>query len=298
MTKERVGVLGASGLLGASLLPLLIQRQWQVTAYSRRATDSIEVGIEWCRLDTNVNSIAPEVDSRIASWICLVPIWILPHYFPLLSAHGVRRVVALSSTSRFTKLRSSDPQEQAIVHWLSEGERRLIQWADNNDVEWVILRPTLIYGRGRDKNVAEIARFIRRFRFFPLLGRATGLRQPVHAEDVAAACTTALEMGKGRCAYNLSGGETLSYRDMVSRIFLALGRRPRLVTIPLWCFRLAISYVRLIPRYRRWSAAMAERMNQDLVFDHEDAKRDLDFSPRLFRPNGEEVQPIKLVRRE
>jgi hypothetical protein len=29
---------------------------------------------------------------------------------------------------------------------------------------------------------------------------------------------------------------------------------------------------------------MAERMNQDLIFDHEDASHDLGFAPRPFLP--------------
>jgi len=40
--------------------------------------------------------------------------------------------------------------------------------------------------------------------------------------------------------------------------------------------------MRLLPRYRHWSVAMAERMNSDLVFDHSDAERDFGFSPRPF----------------
>jgi nucleoside-diphosphate-sugar epimerase len=82
--------------------------------------------------------------------------------------------------------------------------------------------------------------------------------------------------------YNISGGETLTYREMVARVFAALGRRPLLLTVPLWAFRLAVSALRCLPRYRQWSAAMAERMNRDLVFDHTEAGRDIGFKPRPF----------------
>ncbi len=99
---------------------------------------------------------------------------------------------------------------------------------------WVILRPTLIYGFGRDKNIAEMARFIRRFGFCPVLGKAAGLRQPIHAEDVAAACLAALQTPcAANRAYNISGGATLTYRDMVARVFSALDRRPRLLSVEL-----------------------------------------------------------------
>ena len=220
----------------------------------------------------------------------MAPVWVLPDYFPLIEASGARRVVALSSTSRFTKVGSGDTAENAIAAKLIDAEARVQAWAESRGIEWVVLRPTLIYGQGRDKNISEMARFIRRFAFFPLFGSAQGLRQPIHAEDVAAACVAALQApGAANRAYNLSGGETLAYREMVARVFAALGRPARLVTVPLWAFRLAVAVLRRLPRYRHWSAAMAERMNQDLVFDHAEAARDFGFKPRGFALTAKDV---------
>jgi nucleoside-diphosphate-sugar epimerase len=215
---------------------------------------------------------------------------VLPDFFSLIEASGARRVVALSSTSRFTKVGSGDAAENAVAAKLIESEARVQAWAEQRGIEWVVLRPMLIFGMGRDKNISEIARFIRRFGVFPLLGRAQGLRQPIHAEDVAAACVAALQApNAANRAYNISGGETLAYRDMVARVFAALGHQVRLVTVPLWAFRLAVAIVRSLPRYRHWSAAMAERMNRDLVFDHADAARDLGFKPRGFELTAKDV---------
>jgi len=226
----------------------------------------------------------------ISDWVFLAPVWVLPEYFKMLESYGARRVVVLSSTSRFTKMDSSDSGEHEVAAKLAEGEERLRLWAEKSGVEWVVLRPTLIYGRGRDKNISEIARFVRRFGFFPLLGRAMGLRQPVHAEDMAAACVAALiSPAAVNRAYNLSGGETLSYREMVGRVFAALDRRSRFLTVPLGMFRMAVRCLRLLPRYRHWSPAMAERMNLDLVFDHAEASRDFGFSPRPFRLVAEDL---------
>jgi nucleoside-diphosphate-sugar epimerase len=222
-------------------------------------------------------------EGRVSFWVCVAPIWVLPDYFGLLDAQGARRVVVLSSTSRFTKDDSTDPEEQAIALRLTDAEARVREWAESRGVEWVILRPTLIYGLGRDKNIAEIARFIRRFGFFPVFGKANGLRQPIHAEDVAGACLAALHAPcAANRAYNISGGETLTYRNMVACVFSALGRRPRLLPVPLSAFRVAVALLRCLPRYRQWSAAMAERMSRDLVFDHAEAARDLGFKPRGF----------------
>jgi len=291
---NRVGVLGGTSLVGSCLLPLLTEAGWQVTAFSRQAVGGLSEGMEWRRLPlaAQASPIPPQKrdEGVTPNWICVAPIWVLPDYFGLLDAQGARRVVLLSSTSRFTKDDSADLEEQSIALRLADAEARVQEWAKSREVEWVILRPTLIYGWGRDKNIAEIARFIRRFGFFPLFGKANGLRQPIHAADVAGACVAALQAtGTANRAYNISGGETLTYRDMVGRIFTARGLRPRLLAVPLWAFRLALTVLHRLPRYRQWSTAMAERMNRDLVFDHSEAARDLAFEPRLFVLSAEDL---------
>ncbi len=288
----RVGVLGASSLVGRCVLPLLRDAGWHVMAYTRQPQQRDELGVSWLLLPTGASGRPISQDGAVVTpyWICVVPIWVLPDYFSLIEASGAQRVVVLSSTSRFNKVDSGDTAENAVAAKLIDSEARLQAWAEERGIEWVVLRPTLIYGLGRDKNISEIARFICRFGFFPLLGKAQGLRQPIHAVDVATACVSALQVhDAANHAYNISGGETLTYREMVARVFAALGRRPRLLTVPLWVFRLAVSVLRCLPRYRQWSAAMAERMNRDLVFDSTDAARDLGFKPRGFALAAEDL---------
>ena len=292
MAEARVGVLGASSLVGGCVLPLLRAAGWQVVAYTRLTQQRDELGVSWRVLPAGVSGRPVPQDNAAMTpyWICVAPIWVLPDYFSLIETSGARRVIALSSTSRFTKVGSGDTAENAVAAKLIDSEARLQAWAESHGIEWVILRPTLIYGHGRDKNVGEIARFIRCFGFFPVFGRAQGLRQPIHAEDVAVACVSALQAhDAANNAYNISGGETLAYHDMVARVFSALGRRPRLLTVPLLAFRLAVSVLRCLPLYRQWSAAMAERMNRDLVFDHAEAARDLGFKPRGFALAAEDL---------
>lgn len=278
--------MGATSLVGQCLLPLLRQDGWQVKAFSRRLMNDDSSGVQWIQLKKapeNRSVFAGEEMEGIHFWICIAPLWVLPDYFPMLDKYGARRIIALSSTSRFTKMNSSETEELIMARRLSESEDRLQTWAQAKGIDWVILRPTMIYGRGRDQNISEIIRLIRRFKFFPLLGRADGLRQPVHAEDVAAACLSVLgKLDVCNRDYNLSGAETLTYREMINRLFAVLGRRPRVIPVPLWFFRRAAAWVRFFSRNRHWTAQMAERMNVDLVFDHAEAAQDFNFSPRKF----------------
>ncbi len=286
MDDRHVGVLGARSLVGECLLPVLQEAGWKVTALSRQAMVSNCPGLEWRQWSAS----GMDVDCPIAHWISLLPIWILPEFFPLLERYGAQRVVALSSTSRFVKVESSEPWEREQAALLAGGEEQLQGWGKSTGKQWLVFRPTLVYGLGRDKNISEIARFIHRFGFFPLFAGGRGLRQPIHASDVAKVCAAAVgNVSASNRAYDISGADTLTYRDMVVEVFRGLGRRPRLVPVPLLSAKLAQSLIRLHPRYRHWSVAMLERMGQDLVFDHTQAARDFAFQPKRFVLAPEDV---------
>lgn len=265
-----VAVLGSTSLVAASLQPQLSQ-SYRVIPFSRAGA-------------------RPPVSDRIPFWVSLIPIVALSEWYPLIERYEPRRIVVLSSTSIFTKSSSSDEGERTTMLQFVEAEKKLAQWASARAVDFVILRPTLIYGRGLDRNVTQIANLIRRLGVFPICGSASGRRQPIHVDDVASACKSALEAphAAGR-SYNISGGETLTYKDMVARIFEALGKRPRFFETPLWLFQLAGPIVRVVPKFHDWSPSMAQRMNQDLIFDHSDAERDLDLEFRPFHVRVEDI---------
>jgi nucleoside-diphosphate-sugar epimerase len=293
MADNTIGLLGASSLVGGSLIPKLLGKNWKVIAFSRSRISVVHDSIEWRLIDAKTSTLATQSDEIIPYWICLAPIYILPTFFDSLKTHQIKRIVVLSSTSRFTKSFSSNFNEKKNAAQLAASEEKLKDWAEANQIEWIILRPTLIYGFGKDKNISEIARFIARFRFFPLFGAASGLRQPLHAEDVAQACFSALTTPSvSNRSFNLSGGDAISYKEMVIRIFAAFNIRPTLISIPLTWFKLAIAGLRVFPRFRLWSASMAERMNTDLYFDHSDAASALNFSPRSFKLTKQDLPKI------
>jgi nucleoside-diphosphate-sugar epimerase len=278
---EPILVLGATSLVGRYLLPRLAAHRCVAVALSRSPPTGGDDGIRWIAGDLEApQALALPVAETVFS---LCPIWLLPPALPALRAAGMRRLVAFSSTSALTKARSPDPAERATAARLAGAEEAMQAFCEAEGVAWTVLRPTMIYAEGEDGNVSRLARLAERLRVLPLAGRARGLRQPVHAEDLAWAATAAAQapLAEGR-TYALPGGETLSYRAMVDRIFLGLDRTPRTLRLPEPLWRLAFALT------RRWlpgaSAAMGERMNQDLAFDGGPASRDFGWAPRPFKP--------------
>ena len=275
MRSGTLAVLGARSLLGQPLLQPAAERYARVVAFSRQPpVDAKTAAWVWA------DPCTAEAPGPLEDWVSVAPIWVVPDYFSLIERSGGRRLVVLSSTSVLTKASSDDPHERAVVERLQTGEAGVKAWAASRDIDCTVLRPTLVYGYRRDQNVEAIARMIRRLGWVALPSGAHGQRQPVHADDVAAAALAALARADGQRTFILSGGETLSYRAMVERIFAAEGRRPRILTLPLPLLALP---ARLgLPGLP--SAAMLRRMREDLVFDHAAARTALGFEPRPFQP--------------
>ena len=207
-----------------------------------------------------------------------------PGALEALANMGMRRLIAFSSTSRFTKAASPHAGERQIADRLAQAEAAVISFCQSKDIGWTILRPTLIYAEGQDENISRLARLIQRIGVLPIAGSGRGRRQPVHAADLA---RVAVRASQTDCAlnkaYDLPGGETLTYRTMAERVFIGLDRRPRIVNIPLSLWQAGLWLAS--PLLPGATGAMGARMAEDLVFDAQAAKADLDWQPRGFAPH-------------
>jgi len=274
-------VTGATSLVGGFLLEKLRERGVAIHAISRSGGVS-KPGVVWDERDI-AHGLGPP-QGRARYFFHLAPLWLLPELTNDLLAWGVERLIAFGSTSRFTKAGSSSAKERELAARLAAAEESLAARARALGIAWTLFRPTLIYGQGRDANVSAIGRFVQRFGFFPIAGRGTGRRQPVHAEDLALACLQAMDNPTtfGR-AYDLVGGTTLTYREMVETVFRGMGRRPRLVHVPTPVLRAALAAASWLPGLRHVTPGMADRMDQDLTFDATAAATDFGYAPRPFR---------------
>lgn len=271
-------VFGASGQIGEALLARLDAAAWQVFAVSRtpRVASS---NIRWLAGEfAGVEGLPAAVDVIFSTG----PLDGFAQWY----ARGlvaVPRVVAFGSTSLDTKQASGDAYERDIVARLQAAERLVFDTAEATGAAATMLRPTLVYGAGRDRTLARIAAMARRMRFFVLPRGATGKRQPVHVDDLAAAALAVVDASAthGR-AYALPGGEALAYREMMARTLAALSPPAKLWEVPVPMFKVALSLARMAGMMRALTDDAVSRMRDDLVFDASPAQRDFGYAPRAF----------------
>lgn len=273
-------VFGGSGQIGMPLLDRLCADGWHVTAVSRTAQVD-DACVRWLRGDLSQVERLP--DSVDAIFSC-GPLDHFARWYADSTLH-CPRVVAFGSTSVEVKTNSCDPRERALAARLAEGERALFAAARRRDARATVLRPTLVYGAGRDRTLTRIAHVARRWHACVLPRGATGLRQPVHVADLAAAAFQAWDAAATDAkAYALPGGETLPYREMVARVLRALPSSPPLLELPAPLFDGALRVLHRFGRGEGLGDAMLMRLREDLVFDAGPARRDFGYAPRDFAP--------------
>lgn len=206
------------------------------------------------------------------------------------------RVVALGSTSVHAKATSPDAGERAVAAALAAAESRLAEACAARGSALTLLRPTLIYGRGRDRNLSRLVAFARRWRVLPLPRGATGLRQPVHADDVAGAVLRALRSPlpvPGR--FDLPGGEALPFDEMARRCLAAAAPGARVLSLPGPVFRLAVA---LAERAGAPGEGVLARLRQDQAYDAGSLQAALGLRCRPFRPTAADLSRAAAAQQE
>ena len=273
-------VFGASGQIGLPLLDRLGDAGWRVHAVSRQARSDTP-GRHWLQGDfAHVPVLPRDVDAIFSCG----PLDLFARWYATANVVSPR-VVAFGSTSATSKHASEDDGERDVARRLLGAEAAVFEASEQRGAGATMLRPTLVYGAGRDATLTRIAGMARRWGRFVLPRRADGLRQPVHVQDLADAAFAAnvSPVAQGR-SYDLPGGETLAYRDMVRRVLACLDPPLPLLELPMPLFRAAVAAAQARGVARELTPAAVARMREDLAFDAAPARRDFGYAPRAFRP--------------
>jgi nucleoside-diphosphate-sugar epimerase len=185
---------------------------------------------------------------------------------------GVGRILIVGSTSA-----------HSAYAFRSYPKLRMEELVRASGLAWTIVRPSMIYGSERDRNVHRLLRYLDRSPVFPIFGPGTNLWQPVYHEDCARGVFEALErpVSVGR-SYDLPGAEPLTYIDLVRTSAAALGRSPRILKLPLEPVRRALVTAEKLRLPLPIDSGQVTRLREDKAYSYERARQDLDYAPRPF----------------
>jgi nucleoside-diphosphate-sugar epimerase len=262
----RILIVGATGFLGSFVAQRLAERQPILLARPTSDSSVLPPGLEIRHADLDRPGTLPVDDVDVLVYCASMGFGQIPDLLDRLAATPVKRAVFLSTTAIFTSL----PTTSRAVRLVAEAA------VQSSALDWTILRPTMIYGTARDRNISRLLRFLKRWPVFPLCGNAPW--QPIHVEDLADAVVAALDTARTtRRAYNLAGADALPFAALIRTAGQAIGRQPLLLPVPLTAAVLAASLSRVV------TPEQIRRLAEPRAFAITDAARDFGFAPRTFQ---------------
>lgn len=267
MTKT-VLVAGATGALGRPVVASLAARGWRVRALTRDATKAVAGAAEVVAGDALVpSSLAGVMEGCDAVFSCLGASidpspargWRsyaavdVPANRALIAAArsaGVRRFVYVSA--------HHDDAMKRTLQYVAAHEA-VVDTLRASGLSYGVLRPTGFFSAfGMLLDLARQGPV-------PLMGDGRAVTNPLHEADLAEACADAVE-GVGPDEVSLGGPEVLSRRDAVDLAFAALGKPPRVVSMPAGLVRALCWPLRLVlPRTAHITEFVAHVSTHDCV---------------------------------
>lgn len=274
----KIFVTGATGFTGSRVVPLLLKSGFKVRCLYRASSDCSQLPqseIEWALGDV---SDPQSLTSAMHGTDILVNIASLGfgHADSIVRAAkdaGIQRAVFISTTAIFTQLNAPSKKVRVAAELAIE----------NSGLNFTILRPTMIYGSPRDRNMWRLIKFMSLSPIVPIFGDGKYLQQPIYVDDVAAAVLGCLKADMTISkSYNIAGKHALTYNIVIDTIAKAMNKHVWKLHVP---SKPVVGLLRLFEKIHIPFPIKAEqvlRLNENKNFSYAEAQKDFGFSPLSF----------------
>ena len=239
---ERIIVPGAAGLVGQNLIVKLkeagytdivaIDKHSANTATLKELHPDITVYLSDLAKDTDwyetvtKDSIIVMLQAQIGSKNS--------EDFVLNNIVSTERVLeqAKKAGSKYVVHVSSSVVESVADDDYTNTKKKQEKMVAESGLNFVVLRPTLMFGWFDRKHLGWLSRFMQRIPIFPIPGHGKYMRQPLYVGDFCNIIVSALKKRPDNQTYNITGREHVDYIDMIREIKKATGARTWIVKIP------------------------------------------------------------------
>ena len=184
---------------------------------------------------------------------------------------GIKKIIFLSSMSSKRK----HPDDYGKI------KQKLEFMIKNSGLNYTILRPSIIYGKG-STSFDFIIKLINKIPLFtPIIGSGKCKISPVHIKDVVSSISKCIKNKKTDFKeYDLPGGEEIYFIELIDELKSEMEIRKKNIHIPIWlCNFISIIVPRLISREN------IKNLIEDSLPEIKEAQKDFAYAPIKFK-NG------------
>ncbi len=290
---KEVVVCGANGFTGRFFCKELLKRKIPFLAIVRPGNDTKwmkknKISYKYADLNNTL-----ELEKKIKGYKTLVSLASIgfgsvPSILKACKNNNIDRVIFTSTTAIFTKLNAKSKK----IRKLAEKQIR------ESNLDWTIIRPTMIYGSPDDRNIIRLIKWIDKYPIIPVIGNGKFLQQPIFVVDLSKAIVNILENEKTyKKSFNLSGKKALTYNKMILTIKNELKTNCKIIYFP---YKLSLILFKALEKLNIKlfiKSEQLERLNENKNFNFLKAYKAFSFSPIGFEEGIKiEIQKYKNIK--
>ncbi len=175
--------------------------------------------------------------------------------------------------------------------YLKTDEADYIKIFEKNNLPYVFIRPTMIFGSTSDRNISLFVNWLKKFRLFPIVKKGKATIRPVHREDLAEAYYLILKNFDDlkQKEYVVSGERDMTLLEMFKIISEKGNFKNTFINIPFPLAKLAVNFVYLLSLKKIDFREKLDRLTEDRAYDNSVIKEELGFTPTSFEDRIEEM---------
>lgn len=188
----------------------------------------------------------------------------------------IKKCILVSSTSIYSSYRKTS--------YLAKDEKIIKSAMEQNNISWVLIRPTMIFGTLKDSNISRFMKWLDKYPVFPIVKHGSALLQPVFRYDLAEAYYLLLvnRYDCGNEEFVVSGERPLSLKEALMTISSSIGRKTTFVNVPFCVARVGVYLVYMLTHKKVDYREKLYRLTEDRAFEHTTITNRFGYKPRPF----------------
>lgn len=231
---------GSSGFLGKAVLDKLLSAGLKVRCTYRNNIPFEHNDISWIKADLSSSQLPEDLMDKCSVVIhCAAAITGSRELLKRTNLQATEQLVALAEKARAKKFVFISSIDAVLFdHAYAQSKKEAEKAVKNSGLDWLIIRPSVIFGEQDAKNLAALNKLIKKLPVIPLPYNGRFKWQPVYVDDLAELIVNLSrdEQFKNK-AVNAVGPEQLSFREIVR--ILQEHNHVRKMTLPLPGFIMA-----------------------------------------------------------
>lgn len=157
------------------------------------------------------------------------------------------------------------------------------QLIKKSKINYVILRASLVYGKGDKRHISALINLIKKYYIIPIIGDGNYLLQPVFIDDLIYAIFNAIEKDKIKNkTYYIAGPKPITFNNIVTLISNSMGAKRLKIHVPQSALILLSGMYEKIVKNPKVTKEQIKRITSDKVYDISSAIKDMKYNPIPF----------------